>query len=181
MLDKFSSTEKLFLAAGLGVGGYLLYSYFFPSKALASSESAFRKDSPYPLPSPSALPKSSPSASPLAAAAPAASAPAFTTRRQGPTYYDVVTKTDPLTVRSGPGASYPVLGTFQKGAIATSTGMLTDVGGVTYAELVTPDNKVGWSNAAYLKPHNPSGSADASIASTLQSGVEGLTALWGAI
>ena len=67
----------------------------------------------------------------------------------------VNTKKDPLTVRSGPGASYSKLGSLSKGKTFDITGKATDSSGVTWYRL-TYSSKTGYVSAAYVKTSSTS-------------------------
>lgn len=71
----------------------------------------------------------------------------------------VNTKKDPLTVRSGPGASYRKLGSLAKSKTFTITGKATDSSGVTWYRL-TYSGKTGYVSAAYVKTSSTSNSGN---------------------
>ena len=137
-INGLTTTEKLLMAAGVGVGVYFIYSHF------SGSTSRRRVPTDAERRAISDIENGGGGGAPL---------PKFTVRSGGPTYYDVI---GPVIVRSGPGTGYDLIGSFQNRDIATSSGRLTDVGGDTYAELITPDRKIGWVNTKYVSPHNAS-------------------------
>lgn len=67
------------------------------------------------------------------------------------------TKKDPLTVRSGPGASYSKLGSLARGKTFDITGKAADGSGVTWYRL-NYNGKTGYVSAAYVKTSSTSNS-----------------------
>lgn len=145
-LNGLTTTEKLLMAAGLGVGVYFIYSHFSASTTRSRGLTDAERRAISEIESGGG--GGSDTGGGKLGGAPL---PKFMVRLGGPTYYDVI---GPVIVRSGPGTGYALIGSFQNGAIATSSGRLTDVGGDTYAELTTPDQKIGWVNTKYISPHN---------------------------
>lgn len=127
---------KVLGLAVIGFAGYLIYNQFVapdtvPAALLAASKA------------PSALPPSSiPGMIPVA----------YTgkVRSGGATSYLVTTSTDPLNIRSGPGTSYAKIGEFDRTSTILATGNLVDAAGMTWAEVKTPDNNLGWASTTYL-------------------------------
>lgn len=63
------------------------------------------------------------------------------------------TNTIKLNMRSGPGASYPVVKTFVQGERIVSIGQPQDVSGEVWIRAATPDGQVmGWVNRKYIRP-----------------------------
>lgn len=67
----------------------------------------------------------------------------------------VITKKDPLTVRSGPGAGYTKLGTIAKGKTFSITGKATDSAGVVWYRF-TFGAKTGYVSSVYVKTSSTS-------------------------
>ena len=139
MLDKLKNLttgEKLFAAVALGLGGYLLYSYYTEGTASASEGDVAK-----PLPAGAPLPS-------VPAQIPIYTGPATS---GGPLSYLVVTQVDPLNIRTGPSTDYAVIGMFPKGGSVRATGRLAKGRGMTWAEVLTPAGQKAWSSTTYLK------------------------------
>ena len=134
-LKHLSMPEKVVGAGVVLLAGYLVYSHYKSSASAATLPPGAGMPSNLPAPAP---------VTPVAYAGPI--------RTGGPLGYTVQTQTDNLMVRSGPSTNFAVIGQFVKGSTVIATGRLADGSGMTWAEVKTPDGKLGWSSTSYLTP-----------------------------
>lgn len=82
----------------------------------------------------------------------AASAENAASRPSGAMAYRVATQSGPLSIRTGPGNTFKVIGTLAKGALVTSTGRILPGPGSSsgWAEINNPNGGTGWSAVDYL-------------------------------
>ena len=121
---------KIGLALAGGAIAYGLYSIFSSKSASA--------ETPQTSSAPGLLPVSSP----------------YPTENVPYYLYTVSTETDPVSIRQGPGLSWPVISKAAKGSTVNATGTTSDnpYDGMTWVELEDAQGaKLGWASLDYLR------------------------------